>query len=352
MAGKVSVHEDRRDDDLAILRKIITLPNGLSFMTPTKSIKKAKERVSLHQHLVVNEITRRIDDSVLSSLEAGAASRRERDIKNEFLSKKLNLTIFNLTFDQKPQTESIRTLAQHLYACSESIIVIPTVRLSLLKEKNERSYSESRLAELLSMLRQIVSEIEVVGNSKPLMGTIPLLPIKYARPILEFYRSLGLNSYAIDANTKDIFLHLTDLRTILSEINEHCPLSESFIYGCNLGYPRYEGEMTRADDFLSIFAYIDIMGCTFKIRGLYPSYVQPKLKRFDSDEYSYSVTRSRLRSRALLEHLNQTDQLGEAHKVRDSIGEERMRDYVQTKKAVDRLTLERLESIATRIKVT
>jgi len=348
MVREINIREIERDDELAILKKNISLPNIFSFETPTRSIKEIIQDRFLHSNLLVNEITRKVDDDFLKTLEEGATSRVTREIKSRFLENRLNLVIFNLIFDQIPEQNLVRTLAQQLYSSSHAIIFLPTIRTALLKENGK--FSEKKVQAYLEMVKNIVNEIEVVGNVKPFVGTIPLIPIKYSRPIIDFYHSNGITSFAIDANTKDVLSNETDLRSILSEINNRVPLSKAFIYACNLGYPRYEGLVTRADDFLSIFAYIDVIGGTFKIRGLFPQFGRPRKKIFSREHYSYEITVSPTYTKILLDNFNQSEQLKEAHKVRELIGEEKVKQYIQTKTAVDEPAMKRLESIATKVR--
>jgi len=337
----VKVNEVDRDKELGILKKDISIPNAFSLETPSKSIRRFDNL--LDSTMTVNEITRKIDNNTLRSLELGAASKITREIRSRFLKDKLNLVIFNLVLDRIPDKNLLDVLSQQLYASSEAVIFLPTVKIGLLKE--EGRFTDRKIQEYLKMMDDIINEIESVGNAKAFIGTIPLVPIRYSRPIVRFYQSKELTSFAIDANTKDIILNETDFRLILSEINDAIPLSEAFIYACNLGYPRYEELETRADDFLSIFAYVDVFGGTFKIRGIPVGPQKPKM--FQRDKYSYKISASVIFDR----NYNQREQLVEASKVREMIGEERLKPYVQGKTAVDKLSIKRLESIAARIRV-
>jgi len=64
----------------------------------------------------------------------------------------------------------------------------------------------------------IIDEIEKFGNGK-VVGTIPLIPFLFARPILDLYLSHDIRAFAIDANYKDIIGNVGDFTLILSKIN-------------------------------------------------------------------------------------------------------------------------------------
>ncbi len=122
------------------------------------------------------------------------------------------------------------------------------------------------------------------------MGTIPLIPASPVRKIIDFYRKHEIQTFAIDGGTKDIITNDVELRVVLSAIDgeSHC-LSGTLIYACNLGYPKIVQNESRADDFLSLFAYIDIFGSVFKGRGGKSKKKPPKAraKLFSSEKYSY-----------------------------------------------------------------
>jgi hypothetical protein len=127
-------------------------------------------------------------------------------------------------------------------------------------------------------------------------------------------------------------------------------LNQTFIHACNLGYPQFEQEETRADDFLTIFAYIDILGSTFKMRG--KPIGRPRLKEFSRQHYSYKILPPNSYKINDLRNLNQSEQLKETNTVQRLIGEEKMESYIQKKSKVDGIAINRLKSIAGEIKNT
>lgn len=270
-----------------------------------------------------------------------------KEIGFSFKKDSLNLVIFNLTVDKVPSKNKISTLAHHLYASSQATIFLPAVRTALFKENDK--ITEKRVQQYLEMMRFIINEIENVGNSKVLIGTVPLLAPKYSRSIVNFYHEYGINAFSVDGNTSDLLTHEADFRSILSAINSKTPLSETLIHACNLGYPQFEQEETRADDFLSIFAYIDILGGTFKIRGMPMG--KPRLKEFSRSHYSYRILAPNAYPPNELKNINQIEQLRETHAVQKLLGEEKIEKYIQQKSKVDDIAISRLKSIAGRIKV-
>jgi predicted DNA-binding protein YlxM (UPF0122 family) len=356
MAGYLRVRELGRDEELGVIKKQVNLPGGGAFESPSRSVARARGDESAK--VSVNEVPRLINEGTIASLESGT-STLTRDIRNMFIPDALNLAIFDLKFDNIPTASAVRTIAQYLYSSSDRVVMLPTVKSGLLKEPPKFArYSETRIGNYVQMMSHIIEQIETLGNSKAIIGTIPLMPIKFSRQILELYFAKGIEAFAIDASTKDIIINEADFRLILAEINSHKSLGEVFLYACNLGYPLFEKNRTRADDFLSIFAYIDVLGGTFKTRGGPMGFrglpKPPRAKLFSREQYSYEIADYHEVSRKLgrrvsstqLQNYNQRLQLLEASQVRGLIGQERVKKYVQTKPAVDELSMKRLESIA------
>jgi hypothetical protein len=356
MAAYLRVREQDRDDELGIMRKDIKLPGGFSFESPSRAVARASDETLTR--VMVNEVPKKITDGTVVSLETGTSTLR-RDIESQFIDNALNLVIFDLKFDDVPPSTSLRTIAEYLYAASDKVVMLPTVKPGLLKEKSERPrFSDTRIQNYLRMMSEIIEQIGM-RNSKAIMGTVPLVPAKFSREILQLYFSKGIESFAIDAGTKDILNNEPDFRLILEAINRHKPLSEVFVYACNLGYPQFETQYARADDFLSIFAYVDVLGGTFKTRGG-PMAVgqlkrpEPRAKIFLRERYAYEMSTfekigqklGRLLSRSELQNYNQMVQLQEANNVRSLVGQESMRQYISSKPQVDHRSLNDLMSIA------
>ncbi len=346
---QLKVRELERDENLGVIKKGLTIDGFFSFESPSKATKLIKPDSFLDSNSRVNEIVRRIDEEVLDSLEEGASSRVAREISVNFKKDSLNLVIFNLIVDKVPSKDKISTLAHHLYACSQATIFLPVVRTALFKEGTK--ITEKRVQQYLVMMRTIIDEIKAVGNSKVLIGTVPLLAPKYSRSIVNFYHDYGINAFSVDGNTSDLLTHEADFRSILSAINSKVSLSESFIHACNLGYPQFEKEETRADDFLSIFAYIDILGGTFKMRGM-PMGGKPRLKEFSKNHYSYKILPPNTYSPNDLKNINQIEQLKETNAIQKILGEGSIEKYIKQKSKVDDLAISRLKSIAGKIKVS
>lgn len=342
------VKEIDRDQSLALIKKRISIDNSFSFVSPSKATKPLKPDAFVENNSKIHEIVKRVDDKLLDALEEGASSRIAKEIKSSYKRDKLNLVIFNLIFDTIPNKNKLSTLAQHLYASSDSTVFLPAVRSALFKDENNK-ISEKRVNAYLEMMKFIVNQIRI-SNSKALIGIVPLIAPKYSRQIVNFYLDQEITAFSIDANTSDLLGHETDFRSILSTINTQIPLNETFIHACNLGYPQFAQEETRADDFLSIFAYVDVIGGTFKIRGK-PPIGKPRLKKFLTTNYGYRILPSSTYSPNDLKNINQTEQLKEALKVSDLIGQGKIENYIQQKPKVDAVAITRLKSIAGNVKI-
>jgi hypothetical protein len=351
------IREVERDDELGVIKKEISDYNGnFSFESPIVSQKNVTQYTSV-QSVKVNEITRQIDNNTINELETKGIKPFATTVKSEFLVGKLNATIFNLRFDAVPNDDDLRLLSHALHSSSENTMILPTVKFGLLQENQK--YSEKRIQDYIRMMRLIINETEAIGNRKEFIGTIPLIPPKFVRRIIEFYLSEDLRAFVIDVNTKDIILHEGDFRVILSEINKKKPLTETLIFACNLGFKQFEMHELRSDDFLSLFAYVDVLGGNFKTRGGRGMSGIPRAKVFSRDRYSYLVTTYSEASKMLgqkvtyssLKNYNRAEQLNESLKVRNLLGIEKMKKYLQTKAAVDTTSMKRLESIASKVRI-
>jgi hypothetical protein len=354
MAGAIRVRELARDDELGIIRKSVVLPGGPEFESPSRAIARSSSGLEV----VVNEIPRQIAPGTVAALERGTSSLL-REIKAKFIPDALNLSIFDLKYDVVPPSPSIRTIASYLYSGSDKVVILPTVKSGLLKDPSRPSVlSDSRITDFIDMMKLMIDEIER-GNGKPIIGTVPLIPAKFSRQIVQAYFEKGVEAFAIDAGTKDIFINEPDFRLILSEINQHKPVNEAFIYACNLGFPRYEKQYIRADDFLGLFAYVDVLGGMFKTRGgpmNLPGSPRtfPRAKMFLRERYAYEVSDYQALSRKAgrrissveLANQNQRLQLAEANHVRPMIGQQPIREYVSGKSAIDGHSMDLLMSIA------
>lgn len=359
MARRFKIHETARDDELGVIRKQIKAHNLPPFHTPTKCQKNLRH--SIPAGMSINEVTKRIYPKTLESIQKGTYESPRRSVWPKFLRNKLNLTIFELLFDTVPNENEIKSLAGYWYAASESTLFLPTVKMGMLKEGGK--FSDKRMSQYLGMMRSIIEVTDAIGNFKTYIGTIPLIPPKYSRPIVRLYLEKDITAFAIDAGTKDFLNHETDFRVILMEINEQVPIDESFIYACNLGIPRFVQNRARADDFLSIFAYVDAFGSTFKTRG---GWGRPKgvgrAKEFRREELAYEVSTYQEfferrgqyipSARLFLNDLNQREQLREANKAREVIGEGSIQKYLSKKDAVDDFAMKHLGSIADKVKVS
>jgi len=358
MTRILKIRESARDDEFGIIRKQIKVYNLPLLETPTKCLKNLRRGIP--SGMSINEVIRRIYPKTIKSIQDGTYESPRKTIWSKFLRNKLNLTIFELMYDSVPNEDEIKTFASYWYAASESTLFLPTVKMGMLKEDNK--FSDRKMAQYYGMMRYIIEITEVVGNTKAFIGTIPLIPPKYSRPIVNLYLEKGITSFAIDAGTKDFLNHESDFRAILMEINEQIPINEAFIYACNLGIPRFVQNRARADDFLSLFAYVDAFGSTFKTRGGkgMPRGVG-RAKEFLREELSYQVStyqgfferRGKYipNARSFLNNLNQHEQLREANQVRKLIGKTSVQEYFEAKNAVDDFAVKHLGSIAEKVKV-
>lgn len=346
MPNKIKVHEEDRDEKYGILRKEINVINVPSFETPTKCIKKLVKPIPPNAH--INEITKKINLKTINAFQEGRVL--PKDLRLRFMDNKLNLTIFDLMFNSAPSYEITKAISNYWYVCSENTLVLPTVKSAMLKENN--TWSPKKISECVAFFKNLIDLAEMI-NFKPFIGTIPLLPPKFSKPFVELYLDKGFNAFAIDVGTRDLINHVSDLRSILIEINLRVPLNEAFIYACNLGIPRFNMDRARADDFLGLFAYIDAFGNTFKSRGggynLRNIKPRPsKAKQFLREELNYKLLWNTNQN---FTSYNQREQIKETDLVRELIGVEKIQKYLETKKGVDETALKHLGYVMEKVKI-
>jgi hypothetical protein len=345
----MNVKEIERDEELGVTKKDVSISSSFSFETPSRSIRRIGSKT--YKEMAVNEIVKRIDEKTPLSLESDS-HRFVSDIKSKFMPNSLNLTIFDLAVDRIPTTNHVKLLSHCLYAASEKTFVLPTIKTGMLMD--QKKLSERKFKQYFDMMQFIMDETESIGNSKTFIGTVPLIASKFSKPLIDLYHRKGVGAFAIDANFKDVFGNEADFRFILSEINSSSPLDRTFICAFNCGFPRFDKSASRADDFLSLFAYVDVLGGTFKRRQFPFAKRTPKMKIFSRSKYSYDLcspedARRRVSgepSYSAIRDYNQVEQLKESSLVRTLVGREKILPYVQTKSGVDELSIRRLQKIA------
>ncbi len=354
------IRETERDDNLGIVKKDVSSYNG-SFSFESPVVGQRSNRFDPDSGKVrINEIIRQVDEGVIGSLLTRGIKPFSDAVKYEFLPNKLNAVIFNLKYNSTPNEETVRVIAHALHSSSQDAVILPAVRTALLQEykvgRKTPVFSPKKVQEYVQMMSLIIDEIEKFGNGKEVVGTIPLIPFLFARPVLDLYLSHGIRAFAIDANYKDIIGNVGDFTLILSTINGQLPLNKALIFAYNAGIPHFEQREAVSDDFLSVFAYVDVFGGTFKPRG---GKGEPRAKVFSREKYAYNLFKypevSRQFGRAMnyvsLRNYNKAEQRREALKVRNLLGVESMKKYLQTKSAVNPTLVKRLESVAQKIKI-
>jgi len=255
-------------------------------------------------------------------------------------------------------------------------IVLPTVDSSFLKictDYNKQYYEldQDRINNYIEMIKEIIENINSVGNGKPFIGMIPLIPVSYLRQLLNIYHDVGINSFIIDGGTKDVLgASEAEFRTLLNEINKISYLPQSFILASNLGYSTYDGSYNIADDFLSLFAYVDVLNSTFKSRGFKKTKTDnkkqtkyfPKARVFSKDEYiydvySYNQAQEMLQipklNRYKLNDYNEIEQIMETLNLQTRIGEENMIRFLLNKEPLlkNEIKIRRLRNINIEINI-
>jgi hypothetical protein len=354
------IREIERDDELGIVEKEVSSNNGtFSFESPIVS-QRTNRFDPDSQKVKINEVIRHIDDEVVNSIATRGTKPFSDAVKYEYLPDRFNATIFDLKYNSVPNDETIKIIAHALHSSSQNAIILPAVRTAFLQDRRigrkTPVFSERKIQDYVHMMRLIMNETEAFVNGKEVIGTVPFIPFRFVRPIINLYLSWNIRVFAIDANHKDIIGNIGDFTLILSKINERIPLNKALIFACNAGIPHFEQNEAVSDDFLSVFAYVDVLGCTFKARG---GSGEPRAKVFSRDKYAYDLFKypevSRQFGKAMnyvsLRNYNRSEQRKETLKVRNLLGVESMKKYLQTKSAVDQTLVKRLESVARNVKI-
>jgi hypothetical protein len=357
MVRNIKIRLVDQDDELGIKKKEINFPNKSLIETPSKSFsapgtswkKYSPEKIGL---LDVNEVSKRFDEELIDSLGVNS-SVIKKDIERLYVPNKINMFISNLRIKIPLTKRQIRLFSNFLYSVSDSIMVFPTVENSFLKEavdgdEDNKVLSQNKVNIYIEMIKNMAEEIETIGNGKAFVGMIPLIPVDYMKELYKLYRDLGINAFVIDAGTKDILgAKEFEYRMVVSEINsEIVPIDDAFIFASNLGIDLYEKTITPADDFLSIFAHVDIIGSSFKSKGFSktpPKSYLPKAKVFSKEDYLYNISSyvdaepilnlGKL-NRLKVKGYNEKEQMIETNNLGVLIGELDMNKYLETKKII------------------
>jgi len=366
--------EIKRSEDLPIIKKSISF-SDLSVTTPVKGVKssnlkkydKAERKES---GCMINEISKSLDSSTLEGIYGteGFSLGMKRDIQDRYSPDSVNFVFFNLKAAKFPDENLTNSLGHVIYSASDKVVCLPTIQMGMLKSPTSTGKSqkidERKVEDYLLFQQRIIDAVNV-KNSKEILGTIPLLVPKYSRRIIDLYINNGIFNYVIDAGTANILNKEPDLRSILDNISrqgkEHGrSLADTYIHAINLGINHFSADEVSSDDFLSLFAYIDTFGTTFKTRGKFIKGAKPRSKVFLPERYTY-----RLLDRMPLDGLpedvrsggypklglfNEKRQVGEAANIREMIGQERMKSYVKSK-AISEATYGKLENIFSQVKI-
>lgn len=347
--------ETCRDEEIGVVKKQITC-EGKSFCFDSPVVSQRANKID--PTIQIHEVIRHIDDKVVNSLVSNHIKPFADAAKDEFAAGKLNTTIFDLKYNYFPSDDFIKVIAHALYGASDKVVFLPAVKKSLLLGQKPGlktpSFNKDKIDAYIKMMKLIVEETKMFKNGKEIIGMVPFIPFKWVRQIIDSYASLGVRAFAIDANFKDIMSNEEDFTLILSKIKETVPLDKTLIFAFNAGVPPYETTEIVSDDFLSVFAYVDVLGSTFKQRG--GGKGKPRAKVFSRDKYAYDISYyadlkpkfGKYMTVATLRNYNKSEQLKETAKVRGLIGVEKMKKYLATKSAVKQ-SMKHLESIAQKI---
>ena len=374
MSPILEISESSRDEDLAIIKKRVRVSSSFSFETPNKPMKEFGGTIF---NSPIHEKTVKITEKNLQNIYVGKGQRRIDNIKKNHLKDRLNLTIFNLTVNDFPDRSHLRALTHYMHEASVNNFILPSVKSGLIQDKIPKvskktgkpyiryKFNEDKFNRYLQMMEFIIDEAEI-WNNKEIIGTVPLLAPIYSDKVIELYNSRGIQSFAMDFNLCQLMstTNIAHVKTVISKIieDDRSSLGKKLIYACNLGISQFENMFSRADDFLSIFAYIDVFGSTFKTRGFVPDKTtppkSPRVKLFSRADYGYDLFGTYQQAsthfgftlnRSYVKNQNQYRQFIEALDIKNKIGKESVLDHISPKKSIDDTIKHRLIDLASDI---
>lgn len=356
------IDESTRDDELGLFKKQITCDSH-AFCVETPIISQRANKID--PEIKVQEIIKHIDEKVVDSLNNRYIKTYVDSVKSEWAGNKLNLTLFDFKYKDFPSNDNLKTIAHALHGASDQVIFLPTVRKKLLMETKPNRKTESlsldKIDSYKKMMKTIIDETKN-RNGKQIVGMVPFLPWKFTKSIVDFYCSEGIRSFAIDCGFRDIMEYEDDFARVLSRVKETVTLEKTVIFAFNAGIPSsFQVSQVPSDDFLGVFAYVDILGSTFKSRGGKSGgeetvKQEPKAKIFSRDRYSYEITTyPNLQPRFghkmnynTVRKFNRMEQQRETDKIRGLVGVEKIKKYLSTKQGV-RESVSNLEKIAKKV---
>jgi hypothetical protein len=310
----------------------------------------------------VNEIIQHINPKRVNTLQSNKIKDFTSEVRSYFCPNKLNITIFDLQYNVMPDDDTIRLIAQALHGASEKAIFLPAIMKSLVQSVPDgrkcASWDENKFLSYKNMLKLMIEEIRMHNNGKEIVGMVPFfLPIKYQKQVIDYYFDEGIRTFAIDANFSDLMNNEEDLCFALSRIKKGVDgLEKTVVFAFNTGIGYYDEKEVVSDDFLSLFAYVDVLGSSFKVRrgGNGPL----KGRVFSSEKYSYDTMlypdlQKKFGSHVnslTIKNSNRSEQSRETVNARQLVEEHKIKPYLATKSAVvKRESIKRLESIAQRV---
>ena len=366
--------EIKRDEDLPIIKKSVSF-SDLSITTPVKGVKSSNLKKYDKEDrkaggCMINEISKSLDSNTLEGIYGteGFSLGVCRDVKERYSPDSVNFVFFNLKGEKFPNENLTDSLGHVLYSASDKVVCLPSIQKAFLLSPSTSGKSqkidERKIEDYLLFQKRIIDAVNV-KNSKEILGMIPLLVPKYTRKIVDLYIENEIFNFVIDAGTANVLNKEPDLRNILDYISRQAKehkrsLADMYIHAINLGVNHFSADEVSADDFLSLFAYIDTFGTTFKTRGGFNKSTKPRSKVFLPNRYTYRLTDKmsqedlpvdiRVGGYPKLSIFNEKRQVAEAVNVREMIGEEGMKSYVKSK-AISDATYGKLENIHARVKV-
>lgn len=344
----------------------IKFSSDKKIITPAKSIPldRLKLKHSLSDNATqLNEIFKRF--SAKQIREADEDSNKYSEVETWFNSQRQKIksntvTLCLLEFSEPriPTVDEIEFLTDIAYPNSD-ITTIPFISYFNDPKQTQISYEEYK-----KYLDNVIKTILQL-NKKPIMGIIPKIAPKKVADLLEFYRGIGINTFAIDLDGSNPISSSMRIFKVLKTLSKMKILDSCYIHGHNVGMRVNKiAPVIPAKDVLGFGVGLNSLGekrTIFKPNKTFLSYIktnpQNKFRLFDKKGYGYwkaispteieavlpsdsSLTISEFRNTTQLTYVQRvfnSEQLAlESHNIREVIANkpENSLKYIKNKKYV------------------
>ena len=266
------------DQDERLDTRVMSLSvDGKLISTPAKTIDGSGEQGE------INEISLSVGDADIRNalVSSGTKLNRLQSLCND---RAINIIISeynDISFDMGGKSV-LSSFESRIHSYSD-VVVVPRWA-GVLHNKNGMMKDD-----LVRLTSDFLEEANV-RNNKMVMGCIPLnIPEGIVDELVEFYFKNNVTSFVLDYCNCLPLPKKHIVRNIYKKVEKGGWNEESILYSVNVRRTHKIRGVYPADDLLTFVHGVDLIG-GLHIRGggrTNPSYPEPKIKKFDSNNYTY-----------------------------------------------------------------